>query len=209
MQIISRLDNQNINIEIDPNKQYGIMLSGGLDSAILFYLILKEFLLINSLPKIKIFTIPKHDGARLYIDNIVDFLKKEFNVSLPSTIEIGDPDVYHGDQSKVALTELFQKYPEIDYVYMATNQNPPQEFILPGTYPNRVKNSGSPRVLLPFIKLYKTHILDLIFENNVQELINITHSCTEQKIGRCNQCFQCHERKWAFEQLSKKDTGTL
>ena len=47
-----------------PTSRYGIMLSGGLDSAVLLYLILDESPTINIQP----FTIPKHDGALLYIE---------------------------------------------------------------------------------------------------------------------------------------------
>jgi 7-cyano-7-deazaguanine synthase in queuosine biosynthesis len=209
MNIKSRLDNKVINIELSSNKNYGIMLSGGLDSSVLFYLILKtaETQKINL--SIQPFTIPKYDGSIKYIDNILLFLRNTFNISIPNTIQVGDPDVYHGNQSLVALKEIFFKYPNIHHVFLGTNQNPPDQFKLPGLYPNRVKSVNSTRVILPFIDLYKTHIVDLIYYLEATELINISHSCTEQQIGRCEQCFQCHERKWAFSQLLKEDTGKL
>lgn len=209
MKIKSRLDDNTIDIDIFPNKNYSIMLSGGLDSAILLYFMIKSHLEIGQIPNIQSFTIPKHDGAALYIDKIINFFNDYFKINLANTIHVGDPNIYHGNQSAVAIKEIFTNYPKIDYIYLATNQNPPANFKLPGEYPNRVKQSNNPKIVLPFIKLFKTHIIDLIYQYNVQELIDITHSCTEQKVGRCNQCFQCHERIWAFNELNQKDTGTL
>lgn len=209
MRYISRLDGKFIDIDLEENTNYGVMLSGGLDSAILCFLILKT-LLENNIPvSLQPFTIPKHDGAAYYINDIVQYFNSLMRIDLPETKIVGDPDVFHGDQSKVAVREIFQQYSAIDRIFFGTNQNPPPKFILPGTYPNRVKGSDDSRIALPFIDLYKTHILDLIYEYGQEKLIDITHSCTEQKKGRCGQCFQCHERIWAFKELDRIDTGLL
>jgi 7-cyano-7-deazaguanine synthase in queuosine biosynthesis len=60
---------------------------------------------------------------------------------------------------------------------------------------------------MPFIKMYKDEILKILFDNNQQALLSLTHSCTERKTGRCGQCFQCKEREWAFDQLNQIDPG--
>jgi len=57
--------------------------------------------------------------------------------------------------------------------------------------------------------LFKDSILSMMYDNKQEDLINITHTCTEQQHGRCRQCWQCTERKWAFKQLNKEDTGLL
>jgi len=57
--------------------------------------------------------------------------------------------------------------------------------------------------------LYKHNILEFMYAGNQEDLIDITHSCTEQQVGRCNQCWQCTDRAWAFKQLDKTDTGQL
>ena len=46
-------------IHTQTDKQYGLLLSGGIDSAVLLYLLIKENPRINLQP----FTIPKTDGA--------------------------------------------------------------------------------------------------------------------------------------------------
>lgn len=191
----------NFNLQLD--KQYAIMLSGGLDSATLLGLILKQYPTIQIQP----FTIPKHDGSSLYVNNIIAHLNNKFNANLPKTIHVGNPDVHHSQQSTTAVTDIFSNY-LIDFLFNGLNRNPPELNDLLGA-PKRATKSPTPKVILPFVDMLKTDILKLMYDNNLEELINITHSCTEQQIGRCNKCWQCTERAWAFKQLNKEDTGTL
>jgi hypothetical protein len=194
-------------IKIDQNLKYGIMLSGGLDSAVLLYLILKENKNINMQP----FSIPKNDGSYLYVNKILKYFETIFQIDIPDTILVGDSNAHHTQQSKTAVIEILKKYPTIDFIYFATNQNPVNDFdysLYPtGSYPNRVKGSEHPKILMPFIEKYKDEILKTVFDNDQEELLLLTHSCTEQKTGRCGQCFQCNERAWAFRQLDKTDPG--
>ena len=189
------------------DKKYGIMLSGGLDSAVLLYLILKENKNISILP----FSIPKHDGSHVFVNGILEYFEERFNIKIPSTILVGDPDVHHSQQSTTAIKQIFKDYPYIDFIYFATNQNPTHDFNYDqypnGSYPDRVKTSLHPKILMPFIEMYKDEILKTVFDNDQEELLLLTHSCTEQKTGRCGQCFQCNERAWAFRQLDKIDPG--
>jgi Queuosine biosynthesis protein QueC len=194
-------------INVNTTFRYGIMLSGGLDSAILYYLILQENKNLNLQP----FTIPKHDGSHLYVDAILKYFENYFNIKLPNTIHAGDPEAHHADQSTVAVKEIFKKYTDIDFLFFATNQNPIVNFdysqYKEGSYPNRVKNSTHPKIIMPFIDMYKDEILKFVFDYKQEELLKLTHSCTEQKTGRCGQCFQCNERGWAFQQLNQTDPG--
>jgi len=188
-------------ITTDNSKQYGIMLSGGLDSAILLYLLLKDNPTINLQP----FTIPKFDGAALYAGPIVDYYNKIFSTSLSQPILVGNPNVFHRQQSRVAITDIFSKHP-VDILFVAINQNPPELGKLPGA-PHRAKKSDNPKIIFPFVDMYKDQIVQIMYSEGQEHLINITHSCTEQQIGRCRQCWQCTERAWAFSQLNKIDTG--
>jgi hypothetical protein len=188
-------------INFDQSKKYGILLSGGIDSAVLLYLLLKEYPNIDLQP----FTIPKSDGAIMYAPMIVKHFNKKFDLTIPDTIAVGDPTVHHRLQSKTAVNEIFQKY-AIDFLFIALNQNPPELNNLPGA-PFRSRKSINPKVLLPFVDLLKTDILSMMFEYNQEDIAEITHSCTEQQVGRCGNCWQCTERAWAFSKLNKQDTG--
>ena len=190
-------------IQTDNNKHYGILLSGGLDSAVLLYLLIKS----NPTIKIQPFNIPKADGAYLYADPVVDHFNQKFKLDIPKTIRVGDPTAYHRLQSTTAIRDIFANYP-VDHLFIGINQNPPELANLDGA-PKRDTKSTDPRIIFPFVDLYKHNILEFMYANNQEDLVDITHSCTEQQIGRCNQCWQCTERMWAFKQLDKTDTGTL
>jgi hypothetical protein len=187
--------------DIDLNKNYGIMLSGGLDSAILLYL------LINQEPLIKIqpFTIDKTDGASRYADLLINHFNKKFSLSISKTIYVGDPTVHHRSQSTTAVIDIFNNHP-VDQLFIGINQNPLELNHLPGA-PNRDKKSKDPRIIFPFVDLYKTDIIKIMIKHGQEDLMSITHSCTEQSIGRCNKCWQCTERAWAFKKLAKEDIG--
>lgn len=199
---VSRLDpNVEIFLDIDLNKKYGILLSGGLDSAVLMYLLIKTNKDINLQP----FTIPKYDGAFLYADPVIDHFNKKFNLSIPKTIKVGDPNVFHRKQSETAVRDIKEKYP-VDFLFIALNQNPPELNELDGA-PKRSTHSPDPSIILPFVNLLKTHIIDFMIEYGQEDLSLITHSCTEQQTGRCGRCWQCTERQWAFDQLKILDQG--
>lgn len=194
-------------LDINRDKKYGIMLSGGLDSAVLLYLILKQDRTIDIQP----FSMRKHDHSFEYVNKIIDYFNKQFDIDMPYTILVGDPNVHHRMQSTLATGEVFIKHPEINYLFNGINQNPPQPWGNPDwEYPNRPAVGYTvPRMKFPFLHLYKTDIVSLMFEHGQEELMNLTHTCTELTDGRCGECFQCNERAWAFDQLGKTDTGTL
>jgi 3'-phosphoadenosine 5'-phosphosulfate sulfotransferase (PAPS reductase)/FAD synthetase len=193
-----------MDIKTDTTKKYGILLSGGIDSAILLYLLIKSNPSINIQP----FTIDKTDGAGLYANPIVDHLNRKFDLSIPHTIFVGDPKVHHRMQSTTAVIDIFTKHTDIDLLFVGINRNPPELADDPHA-PKRDTKSTHPRIIFPFVDLYKDAVLQMVYDNDQQDLLDLTHTCTEQSHGRCNQCWQCRERIWAFKQLDRIDTGLL
>lgn len=190
-------------IHTDKNKNYGILLSGGLDSAVLLSVLLES----NRDLQIQPFTIPKKDGAIMYADPIIDYFNTAYNASIPHTIHAGNPNEHHSRQNVSAIVEIFQKY-NIDYLFIAINKIPVELSQYPGA-PNRATHSNDPRILLPFVNLTKDEIVSLMFLNNNTELMKLAHSCTEKQTTRCNVCWQCTERLWAFKQIDKIDEGEI
>jgi len=43
----------------------------------------------------------------------------------------------------------------------------------------------------------------------LEAIMPVTHSCTQQPMSRCNQCYWCQERKMAFAKLELEDTGKI
>lgn len=199
----SRLDGSQVVIESSHDKRYGILLSGGLDSAVLLYMILKAYPGID----IRAFTIDKADGAMKYAQKVVDYANSRFKRQIPAPIAVGNPLTHHSLMNISAMRDVLDNN-RVDFLFNALNQNPEELASLPGA-PARAKTSNNPRIYLPFLNLYKTHIVDFMFQYEQEELMNITHSCTEQPVGRCNKCWQCGERAWTFSKLVKEDTGKL
>jgi 3'-phosphoadenosine 5'-phosphosulfate sulfotransferase (PAPS reductase)/FAD synthetase len=192
-----------MHIETQLDKKYGILLSGGLDSAILLYLLIKQN------PKIQIqpFTIDKLDGAALYADPVVEHFNKKFGLTIPKTILVGNKTVHHRMQSTTAVVDIFSNY-TVDYLFIGINKNPPELDQLPAA-PRRDTRSPHRKIIFPFVDLYKDQILQFMFDNDQADLVDITHTCTEQQQGRCGVCWQCTERQWAFDKLNKIDTGIM
>jgi len=185
-------------IEIPNVDRVGILLSGGMDSSLLLYL-----LSINTKKTIQPFTIPKHDGAKNYVQPVIDWISKETTTDIKNPIIIGDPDIHHSLIVGDALNRIF-RHNLIDHLFMGCNDYPQK--ILPGGPIRKFLNND--RITSPFYSFWKTDILELYVKHNLWELLNLTHTCTEQSVGRCNLCWQCRERKWAFDELQLVDLST-
>ena len=189
-----------INIHVNREMVCGIMLSGGLDSAVLLAMMIKA-----GITNVQPFTINKIDGSLGHATRVVDYFNVKFGLSIPATILVGDPTVHHSLQGRIAVNDIIANY-GIDLLFNALNRNPPLLDALPNA-PKRTSRSPIEMLKLPFVGMYKTHIIDFMYQIEETNLMNITHSCTEQVYGRCNICWQCQERQWAFSQLNKIDTG--
>jgi hypothetical protein len=206
MEIQSRIDGKQIVVNLQQNTAYGLMMSGGLDSAVLLYLMLKDCPTASIQP----FYIAKHDGSYAYIDGIIEYINLLFNIRLPDPIKVGSPDIHHTQINQTGIRHVLIKYPEIEKLFIGINQNPPQPWGDPKwQFPNRPISNSNPRIEMPFMMLYKTHIVDLVDQLEIQALANLTHTCTEQVTGRCLKCFQCSERMWAYQTLGLTDHGKL
>jgi 7-cyano-7-deazaguanine synthase in queuosine biosynthesis len=51
----------------------------------------------------------------------------------------------------------------------------------------------------PFIDIYKSHIIRLFYDNGIEELLDLTNSCTRSGETPCNECFPCKEKAWGLK----------
>jgi hypothetical protein len=181
-----------LNFSLQEHKKIGVFLSGGMDSALLLYLLRQQF--SNSIYPI---TVPKHDGAVNYIDGIISWVETAIDKKIEPPIILGNPDLHHDAILGHAIRKCLG-HNMCDLYFVGDNIYPTD--ILPNG-PNRVKYNH-PRIIYPLFDLHKTDILKLYVEYNIMELLHFTHTCTEVSVGRCQTCWQCKERQWAFEQLS-------
>jgi len=60
----------------------------------------------------------------------------------------------------------------------------------------------------PFADYTKDFLVRLAWELGIlDDVAEFSHSCVEQIRGRCNECFWCNERSWAFQEADLSDIG--
>jgi 7-cyano-7-deazaguanine synthase in queuosine biosynthesis len=202
-----------IKIDIPENKKIGVLLSGGMDSAILLFLMLKEIKDNNINVNLTAYNVPNvNDNASVHSKRIVEFLETYFQT------DINFKSMGIGDETPLLLInkpaiELLTSG-EVDVLFSGQNQFPPDaenwqayksalnKFVRRD--PNVPETT---RAKYPFIKLYKHHILEIYKQFNLLGLAKITHSCTTRLEGHCGECLWCEERAWAFNKLGLVDTA--
>lgn len=192
-------DGTEVIFEVPENKHIGVMLSGGMDSALVLYLVLRELKPSN---KLTVFNVPNHQcNSTAYSQNIVKHLEQLFNTSI-NLKSFGLGQLPHDKIVNLPAQLIIQKK-LVDVLFSGANQNPPIPLPENVKAPWRADPTGViPEYLsLPFIHLYKKHILEIYQKFDMLQLAYITHSCTEASEHRCNKCFQCFERQWAFDEL--------
>jgi len=208
-------DRKQLNLTVDQNVSVALTMSGGMDTALLTYLVALELLETNRNPSdyIKwIFTIPKRDGAELYPDKIIEWINRKLGITLPNKTIIKIPNlhsVYHSKQVWNSILYALDKY-NPDKIYMGDQRAAPDSANISEPIPHRSSTLEGPlpdRVLFPFNHLYKYHTVDAFFKLGISDLIDLTHSCTQEFTSRCGKCYHCLERQWAFDELNQIDLG--
>lgn len=188
--------------------EVGLYLSGGLDSAALLCLILTELRNTNRLNTInvKCFTITKNDGSMIYAAAVVKEIASMFNTPIEhiNNYNNDDESILKGRVGLRSIQEIWKSKGDNTEFYMAVNRMAPAH-IRPFAQKLNIIYINSPYYSAPFINLHKPQILDIFYKLNCEQIIPITHTCTVDAQGRCNQCYSCAERSWAFSSLNKKD----
>jgi 7-cyano-7-deazaguanine synthase in queuosine biosynthesis len=168
----------------------GVFVSGGLDSAILYHLLIKET------PDIVPLLVYKNADQQQYAHTVINYLQTLHNIKV-------EPVLLNSVKNRLAILEAFAK--GFDRVYLGATKEL-EEFLV-GWEPNNFKNSTWVRG--PFSELDKSQIVELVIQNGMEHLFTITHTCAEQSRGRCGHCNRCRERAWGFSQLGLTDPGIM
>lgn len=180
----------------DHARDRGIMLSGGLDSAVMLALACDL-----GFRDWDVAVIPKRDGAWHHADRVLCWINHRWGLAL-SARAVGDPDLPHDRQLASGLDRVLG--PGDDRTWYSAENRVPDD--LPGGPLRRL--AGSPRVRQPWWGITKEGIVAAAMAADLGGLVRITHSCTERDRGRCGLCWQCGERAWAFGRLGLDDPGT-
>lgn len=185
------------------HSKIGFFISGGFDSTCLLLAasILKksknwenEFIAI---------TVPRSDNSLMHANRIVTWINTLF-LSNIDVIALGNPYAHHSLQVLNGCTGA--KNRKIADLFLLADTAVPDQ--LQEYAPKRVESTDN-IFYQPWFHKTKDYVVRLSLELGYPEIMTITHSCTESKTIRCNQCWQCKERAWAFECANIDDIGKM
>jgi hypothetical protein len=188
----------NIKEILSTHKNVGIFVSGGLDSALLVYLCHKY----STDNIFTYFTVPRTDDSIIHAKRVLDTILGENNYS---SIHLGNPDVPHDKQVLSGIISALT-IPNVDVLLLADTTNPTEK--LSGLAPVRVRSIYR-KIVQPFFKLTKVDTIQCCIDIDATFIFDISHTCTESKLLRCNECWQCNERSHSFKICNYTDTGTM
>jgi hypothetical protein len=192
-----------IDLPIYP-KKIGVFISGGLDSAILYFLLMLANSELNHIHSIVPYTIPRTEGSKFFARPVIAHVHSEFKTPYREPVVVGDPSL--PGHLQVASGGYSALYGGCDYLYGGVIAQLPEHKL--GELPPPPVNYDV--VKMPFEHLTKYHIIDLIVKLDQQALFYLTHSCSTEEIGRCNNnCNGCNERAWGFSRLGLTDPSII
>jgi 7-cyano-7-deazaguanine synthase in queuosine biosynthesis len=193
-------------LHLPENRNIALMFSGGADSSILLYLLHKYNIEHNKNCTIQSYTVPRRTGAKHHTANVINCIKNHLKIDIPDTICVGDPDTHHSLFVRSSMMEILEKYKPA-LLFTGVTKNPDVQLDTTFEAPQRGKNK-SIIILQPFLPFDKSYAMSLYFKHGVEDILQYTHSCSVETFGRCNYCFFCKEREWAFAKLGIPDPGT-
>jgi hypothetical protein len=170
-------------IAISPIGKIAILMSGGIDSLVLYHLIQSH--------DPAVYTIDREDG---FDDpsRVESLISKKVNRFKETTL---NTDL----RVREAIYEIQKDY---DQLYIGINHTPPSYYFpeLKDGAPYRPwRIQDNDKLIAPFLHLYKYHIIDLANQLNID--LSGTLSCLTDNTTECKECWQCREKIWGYEQL--------
>ena len=202
--VITVEDNKIAKLSLPLTKQkIGVFISGGIDSAILYYMILLKNKSLENLHEIIPITIHRKEGSKHFAKLVVNYVNACHGIEPYEALIVGDTTLPENQQVKSGVLEAHSL--GFNIVFVGVIKQLPEHMIGFETIPYK-ENFG---FRVPFKLLDKSNVIDIIKQFKQDGLFHITHSCDIYEIGRCNKCNGCRERAWGFSQLMTSDPGML
>jgi hypothetical protein len=193
-----------MNLNISLEKQYGLMFSGGISSSLLLYFIMKD----TPTAKVQPFNHLNSSGATApYISAIIDYFNSKFNWSIPASIEVGNPQMPLTLQSESAIKQIWDRHAEIDELLIGRTRIMTGQSPIIGTPRFPMLEIGR-KVKFPLYSYTKDEILQMVYNEGLEDMLELTHSCVTRPTSRCTHCWNCYNRNLAFAKIGKSDPGT-
>jgi hypothetical protein len=193
-------DQRSLKLTLPQTKKIGVFVSGGIDSALLYYLLLLEKKNTNGNQLVKPIKINRKEGSKYFAQNIINLVNQLFNIEI-APLRLGNTILPEIKQVSSAVKQAFNFPPYFDTVYIGVIHNRPEHMI--GF--EHIPVPEHAQVLVPFKNLEKSHIIDIYYKLGIEQLLFFTHSCDQHELVPCGRCNGCKEREWGFNQLEKQD----
>ncbi len=191
-------DIRNFNLTLPLMKRkIGVLVSGGLDSALLYYALKK---IENENYSIKPFTFKRDDGSEKHAQIVIDEIHKQLGKDKVNTtwIQLSKKVDSHYEVG-VGTSDLLMSN-IVNCLYMGIIDTLPEHSV---GYPI-FKVEDNTLIRYPLKNLTKIHVVDLIIKFKQEYLFTITHSCVYNQTP-CGHCNRCNEKKWALDFFGIKD----
>lgn len=170
----------------------GISASGGADSVLILYLMVSYGL------SPQIFFIDNSGSSFEALQKCVDYINEEMCTQLTITKVPRRFPEGHSTRRDIVNLATF-----VDVLFTGVTQNPPVS-ITEGILPNRPAiHTYVPGFEMPLINFDKRASMYLYKSLELEELLSLTHSCTQNEHISCGECFACKERQWAIDEVAK------
>ena len=180
-------------------KNVVILVSGGIDSTLLLYLLAKE--VSQNKLDVQLNAVSSRIGMinPERVRKVIQYIEQIYSTEIQY-----NHSAQHGWIRDI-VSEVFMVC-QPDYVYtgcnlVVTDKFTPTKYIKNDTPPHRGEALNE-RHLRPFITYDKIKIVDLYIQNNLLDLLRITYSCGFSQVEECGECYFCTEKIWATKTLN-------
>ena len=191
-----------IELNLDYYAKPAILFSGGADSTLLYYLAVKHLASINFTGTLDLLLVDRYNNPVDKALKLYEKIKPLVNDNISNIKNIKFHDGVQGYQQLVLLMRLLKN--QYDVIFWGVNQYPGNSTIRPRNSEYVVdfhKYESDTIIKLPFAKYNKVDIIKTYIDLGIEDILNQTHTCGENKPEPCGECFNCRERIWAYEQL--------
>jgi hypothetical protein len=190
-------DIRTLDLVLPSVSKIGVLVSGGIDSVLLYYLLLYFKYRNNLSHTIQPMIIQRpadHHVTKLMVNKVNALFGHDL---LP--MRLGDLSLPAHQQVESAVRQAFTIL-GFEYVYLGIIEVQTQHAV-------DITVIQVPEILgigYPLKNLTKRHIIDLYFKMGIQELLQYTNSCDQQNVELqpCGVCNGCRERAWGLTEYS-------
>jgi len=196
MRLISDIngDARTIAINLTLRRRIGVLVSGGLDSALLYFLV-KKLTLLDDRYNVIPYTIARNDGSMRSAQPVIDYLHEVLGAPYQNFTKISITETNSELQVTAGIRELYNTDRNIIYIGIIQTL---KEHALHGV-PKPYVPIDTELLNYPLKNLTKAHVVQLIIELGLEKLFTLTHSCVYNIDIPCGTCNRCNERNWALK----------